>query len=181
MKDTDPLRRENTRNRWFSSRALSKSYDFSTTYSPWTQYPQGTSDVPISIHASPLSLMQGQYGFFSLDLNCPIWTMDAAFSQPLRTRALLRQIPSLLYFSSLQNGLFPPHHRYLSPLSTPRGRSLCQASAWPLPSQDQQLWSHTEEPHKIGPTQFPHGGDIWPMDSKTKTQRAGEVVLPRAS
>lgn len=34
--------------------------------------------------------------------------MDAAFSQPLRTRALLHQIPSLLYFSSLYNGFFPP-------------------------------------------------------------------------
>lgn len=72
MKETDLLRRENTRNRWFSSRALSKSSVFSTTYSPWTQYPQGTSNAPTSIHASPLSLMQGQYGSFSLDLNCPI-------------------------------------------------------------------------------------------------------------
>lgn len=129
---------------------------------------------PIVSHARTIWLLFPWFKLSHLNYGC-------CFLSAFKDKGLVHQIPSLLYFSSLQNALFPPHHRYLSPLSTLRGRSLCQAPAWPLPPQDQQLWSHTEEPHKIGPTQFPHGGDIWPMVSQTKTRRAGEMVLPRAS
>lgn len=43
---------------------------------------------------------KGKMCSFLLDLNCPTWTMDAAFSQPLRTRTLIIQA-LYLYFTSV--------------------------------------------------------------------------------